>query len=248
MIQINKYTAAVSNAQRDLANTTLAGISGSLWNPYDPDGMFTTALIQNADPDDMDPPRYWATVFKVTANLGGIIKGALDAAGVTTLKYEGVNSRKPVEDEDLIDAWAAEWGYRRPGHIMCAYGTAEADGTATAQDLTTTPILLQQWTDWVKRRNMTKDATSQRYVIPLDGTYELGSRLPHVPVEGVAFYARAVRNTTLVLGTLNITEDIDGKVEGPLDAGQKVGIAVWSSAPAQFKLLSGAKIRLKRTA
>lgn len=240
MINRTKYTAGVSNADLAAANAAISAASGSF------DGMFSIPLIAENDADDLDPPRYWATVVKLTDSQRSVLKTAL--AGIGSLHYQEIGSKVAVEDEALIDAWAASYGYRRPGHIMESYGTATADGSAAAQDLTTSPSLLNQWTGWIKKINMDKDATSQRYELDTTGTYELGSRLPHVPVDGVTFYARAVRNATPVLGTLDITEDIDGKVEGPLTAGNKVGIVVWASEPASFKLSAGAKIRLKRTA
>ncbi len=240
MIQRHKYTAAVSHADLAATDAALAAVSGRF------EGMFSIPLIEDGDADDLDPPRYWGTVVQVKPDERQELKNAIVGV-IASLKWEEVDSRKPAEDEDLIDAFAAKYDYRRPGHIIEAYGTALASGGAGAQSLDGTATLLDQWSSLMKLINM--DNQGQRFKIKTAGTYELGVRLLFEPVDGVTFSARAARNAEVIGGTLTCSVgNMQGTVEGVLSVDDLIGIGVWASAAADFKLLGGSKIRLKRIA
>ena len=97
----------------------------------------------------------------------------------------------------------------------------------------------------IKLINMTR--SGQRFHVETAGTYELGVRLVFTPVEGVTFSARAARNAGLVGGTLSDDDGrMQGTVEGVLSVHDLIGIGIWASEPAEFKLLGGSKIRLRR--
>lgn len=115
MIQRFTYSAAVSNDDLAATEAALAAVSGRF------EGMFSIPLITNEDPDSLDPPRYWATVVRLNPDERAVLKNAL--SGIGSLHYQEIDARKPVEDEDLIDAWAAEFGYRRAGFMMASMGT-----------------------------------------------------------------------------------------------------------------------------
>ncbi len=238
-IQRTKYTVGVSQADLAATNTALAAVSSRFV------GMFSIPLIQEDDPDDLDPPRYWCTVVRLNNDERAVLKAAL--SGIASLHYQEVDARKPKDDEDLIDAWAASYGYRRREHILEAYGTALATGSASAQDTTTTVSLLNQWTSLIKLINM--DNQGQRFKVITPGTYELAIRLNFTPVEGVTFTAQAARNVGVVGATVDGVDGlIQGKTDGMLATDDLIGIAIKSSSPASFKLLGGSKIRLRRIA
>jgi len=231
------YTVGVSNADLAAAEAAVSADSGRF------SGMFSIPLIQDADPDDLDPPRYWASVVQLKDSEKSVLKKAL--AGIASLQYQEVNRRKPSEAEELIDAWAATYGYRRPGHILEAYGTGKAAGTQDPQSLTTTPILLDQWTSLIKLVNM--DQQGQRFKVKTAGTYELEVLLNcEVTGEGDAF-AKAAVNAGVIGGELAVvTGRASGKITGDLAVDDLVGIGVYSSSTATIKLLAGSKIRLRR--
>jgi hypothetical protein len=203
--------------------------------------MFSIPLIQDADTDDRTP-RYWASVVQLKDTEKRVLKKAL--AGIGSLVYQEVDRRKPSEAETLLEGWAAKHGLRRPERKIHAYGTALADGSSPAQALTSSPLLLNQWTSLIKLINMGQEG--QRFKVQTAGAYALEVLLIcEVTGEGEAF-ATATVNAGVIGDGFPVAGKAQGQITGNLDVGDLVGVGVYSSSTAALKLLPGSKLRLRR--